>query len=60
MSQIAKVADPDSATHFLCDQSPYPHSMTHHLVPTEHHQPVQRCRWCRRTDAEIRKEAGLW
>ena len=59
MTQTAKVERPDSATHFLCDASPYPASMTHHLVPTQHAQPVQRCRWCRRTDAEIRQEAGL-
>jgi hypothetical protein len=59
MSQIPKVDRPDSSTHFLCDAAPYPDEMTHHLVPTPFQSSIQRCRWCHRSDADIRKEAGL-
>lgn len=52
MPQIAKVDNPDSATHFLCDRAPYPDEQTHHLINA-------RCRYCHKLDTAIRKEAGL-
>lgn len=54
-----KLENPSGATHYLCDAAPYPRDMTHDMLPTKHSEPVQRCRWCRRTDAEVRQEVGL-
>lgn len=52
MTQTAVVERPDSATHFLCDSRTVPVGVTHHLVRG-------KCLYCKRTDAQIREEAGL-
>ena len=51
--------DKDSATQFLCDSLRAPTGATHHLVPVGTVVSVMRCRYCGRSDAEIRKAVGL-
>lgn len=50
---------PDSSTHYICPQGPSDDS-THHLVPMrEGPLYVQRCRYCRKSDSQIRADNGL-
>ena len=52
---------PDSSTHFICPQGPDDLS-THYLVPrpaATKPAMVQTCKYCNKTDAQIRKENGL-
>jgi len=49
--QRPAVERPDSASHFYCDSAPFSDT-THHLVDG-------RCRYCHKTDSQIRTEAGL-
>lgn len=31
---------------------------THHLVPSQHKEPVMRCRYCGQTEAQLREQAS--
>jgi hypothetical protein len=59
----AHIAVPDSSTHFLCPDGPTARGAldsTHHLVPRRSGiEQVLTCRYCNKTDAELRKIHGL-
>lgn len=46
-------------TQMRCPEAPRGDNSTHHLVPTQHAEPVLRCEYCRQTEAQLREHGGV-
>lgn len=49
-------------TQMYCPESPGrpgEDGTTHHLVPSQHKEPVMRCRYCGQTEAQLREHGGV-